>query len=74
MEPKKHPSWNEKSSEPNLHDFGFKMLVFQAVFTGIFFKKTSTTAKIILTNPKSIWTNPANIIITGQQNLGITVG
>ena len=29
MEPKTSANWKGKSSEPNLHDFGFKMLLFQ---------------------------------------------
>ena len=31
LEPKNHPMKKGKSSEPNLHDFGFKMLIFQGV-------------------------------------------
>ena len=28
LEPKKSPNWKERSSEPNLHDFGFKLGVY----------------------------------------------
>ena len=36
MEPKNHPIWKGKSSEPNHHDFRFKLLIFQGVL--FFFK------------------------------------
>ena len=32
MEPKNPTNWEGKLSEPNLHDSGFSMLIFQGVF------------------------------------------
>ena len=65
MEPKNSPNGKGKSSEPNLHDFGFKMLVFRSV--------VGFSSRIIRSPPKTESATAANIFqaaLTNAQSVG----